>query len=118
MASLTVRSIWIDTIILSLASINGYLLFIALSKKLCQISKDKKPNIHYKIMHLLALSSIFTSTLFCATQIHPSFENITSKHFGFSTISMIGTWRKYSLNLFWKQGIFYALILKIRNVLN
>ena len=107
MTLMTIKSIPIDTIILSLASINGYLLFIILSKQLYKISKDRKLNIHCKIMHFFALCTIFTTSLFCTIQIPLSYNsfpivtsNIMDLPMRVSIPEMIWTTGKVSLYLF------------------
>ena len=68
MAFVTTLSIWNDQIILSLASINGFILFIILS---LQFYKSRRPKettsiTDTKIMQNFALFTIFTSAFFCA----------------------------------------------------
>ena len=78
MSLVTIESIWSDRITLSIASINGFILFSILSKQLYRKSNERKFNTHAKIMNIFALFAIFQSGFFCGVRIPVSFAIIPS----------------------------------------
>ena len=118
MALVTVAPTGIDTILLTIASINGSLLIDILSKQLYKISKDIEPNLHCKIMHFFALFAIFTNTLFCTIQIHLSYveSNIMGHPIRLSILEFIWITGKVSLYLFVTERYVMCIPFKIRNV--
>ena len=103
MAYMIIDSIGIEKILFSLAFINGFLLFIILSKQVYRMFKNRNVNIHIKIMHLFALSGMFTSTSYCLIQISVMLTIIPYDFMDYSMqssiLQMIWITSKFSISL-------------------